>query len=193
MRRLPMRELPIKRARFHIYRPRLQFARIDARHGRDLLKIAGRENLIRPLEIAIGQNCLDHFDAGRAQKSDDALARHAVEKGSIWRWREDHAVLGHEGVGIGEFRDIAERVEQKAIVEAAPRRLDQRARAIGIEAAGLGVDGRRFGGGTRKGDKVPRRRAAPASAPRRSTGTNWSKLDRSARRRLSPAPANTLA
>ncbi len=59
MRARLMREVPIERARLFIHRSRLQDPIVDARHRRDFLEIAGRENLFGNREILIGQGCLD--------------------------------------------------------------------------------------------------------------------------------------
>src|SRR5208283_2239870 len=111
-----MSEFPIERARHLVDGTLLQRPLVNTCHRRDFLKIAGRENLVRCFEIIISQRCFHDIDARAAQETDDALACHAVEESSIGYWSENDAVLDHESIAIGEFRNIAKHVKHKAIV-----------------------------------------------------------------------------
>lgn len=72
-----MRIVPIKLARPAVKRARLQLAIIDAGDRSYLAVIAGAEDLVRRLEVAIAQRGLDHGGADVPQQRDDAPARNA--------------------------------------------------------------------------------------------------------------------
>jgi hypothetical protein len=93
-----MRKVPIEFSRFAVEQARLQFARVDANHGRDFGKIAGGEDLVGGEEIRVAQRLLDHDDAIGAKQADHALARDAVEEGAVRHRREDDAVFRHEHI-----------------------------------------------------------------------------------------------
>ena len=72
--------------------------------------------------------CLDHLDAVAAQRADHPAAGDPVEEGPVRGRGEDHPVLDHEHVGVGELGDVAQHVVQQAVVEAARLGLDEGAR-----------------------------------------------------------------
>src|SRR5690348_7002918 len=80
-----VRKFPIKRARLAVKRARLQRALADARARQDFDVVAGLENLVGALEVAIAQRSFDHVDTGAAQQLDDPLPRNAVEERAIGR------------------------------------------------------------------------------------------------------------
>ena len=93
--------------------------------GATLLKLPGGENLVRAQEILVRQRLFDHRDAVVAQQADHPRPGDAGQEGAVGRRREDHAVLHHEDIGIGQLGDIAQHVAEQAIVEAARRRFQQ--------------------------------------------------------------------
>src|SRR5690348_8203473 len=74
-----MGEIPIELARPSEERARLQIAVVDLHDRLHLAEIAGGEDLVRLLEVAVDERRLEHRHAGLAQQLDHALARDAVE------------------------------------------------------------------------------------------------------------------
>src|SRR5579871_2386042 len=86
-----MGEIPIELAGPAEERAWLQVAVVDLHNRLNLAEIAGGEDLIRLLEVAIEERRLEHRHARLAQELDHALARDAIEEGAVGGRRQDHA------------------------------------------------------------------------------------------------------
>src|SRR5262249_5439271 len=78
-----VRVVPVQRPGLAIERAGLQRAIVDAGHRGKLGVVGRREDLVRILEVRVGQGRLRDRHAGAAQQRDHALARDAVEKGTV--------------------------------------------------------------------------------------------------------------
>src|SRR3984957_18112664 len=121
-----------------VERARLQRAVVDPDNRRDLGEIAAGKDLVGAEKINVAQGGFDNGDAIAAQQIDHPLPRDAVEERAVRHRRIDHAILRHEHVCVSELGDIAEQVEQQAIVEARRLRFHQRTPIVWIEAGRLG-------------------------------------------------------
>ena len=84
----------------------LQGAIVDLGHRVDFRVIAGRKQLVGGAELVITDAPFLNRQTVIAQKLHGALADDAVRKRTVTYWRLDHAILDHENIGGGEFRDI---------------------------------------------------------------------------------------
>src|SRR5260221_6494069 len=164
-----MGEVPVELAGAGVDWAGLQVALLHPGDRQHLAVIAGREDLVGGEHLGEFEAALAYRGAGVAQELDDALPRHPGEEGAVGDRRMSDAVLDAEDVRGGELGDVALEIEHHGVVEAAAERLGDGARAVGIEARGLGV-GRRH---------VGRRPAEARKTHREALGARqWRLIDR---------------
>src|SRR5690625_1452161 len=109
-----------------------------------LAVITGLEDFVRVEEILPCQAALIDVDASIAQQPDHPLPGDAVQKGAVGNRGVKRTFLGEPDIGRGQLSHVAQRIQHGRIVEAAAARLAQGPPAVGIEAGGLGIGGRRL-------------------------------------------------
>src|SRR3984885_5076701 len=139
-----VRERPIKFSSLGVDRAERKNTVADASHWNHLGIVSSRENLICFFKVLISESFLDHVHAILAQQPNYSLTGNASQEGSVRNRREHDTILRHEDIRGRKFGDVAEHIAHNRIVEATRVRFKKRARIIGVETAGLGIDRHRL-------------------------------------------------